>query len=127
MKHPSASTGDNSSPQETATHFSCPICSLGLSFSSGLKRQLVGHKRNSTAHLVHLINATGFKGRNYAAQCNSQIGLSQHRRRAHPAEYNDEKLASRLQSQYNWSKLEDAKLVSTASGIVCQTYVNISE
>ncbi|KAF5397229.1 hypothetical protein PHET_09357 [Paragonimus heterotremus] len=71
----------------------------GFSSSSGLKRHFVGHKRNSTANLAHLINATGFKCIDCVAQFNSQSGLSKHRRRAHPAEYSDEKFASTPKSQ----------------------------
>ncbi|KAA3674945.1 uncharacterized protein DEA37_0001538 [Paragonimus westermani] len=119
MVNPPASAGDNSSHKETGTRFPCPICSLGFSSSSGLKRHISGHKRNPTAHLAHLLDATGYRCRDCSAQFNSQAGLSQHRRHAHPAEYNDEKLARRPQSQYNWSKLEDSTLLNMASALTC--------
>ncbi|KAA3674948.1 uncharacterized protein DEA37_0001539 [Paragonimus westermani] len=110
MLPPPTSVGGNPSERDTGTLIPCPICSLGFSFSSGLKRHLAGHKRNSTAHLAHLVGASGFKCSSCGAEFGTQIGLSQHRRRAHPAEYNDEKLARLPASKYNWSTLEDATL-----------------
>ncbi|KAF7250146.1 hypothetical protein EG68_11823 [Paragonimus skrjabini miyazakii] len=114
MKHSSASTGDNSSFMETATHFPCLLCSLGFLSSSDVKRHLAGHERNPTAHLAHLINAIGFKCRDCAAQFNSR-----HRRCVHLAEFYDEKLASKPQSQYDWSKLGGVTLMSMASALSC--------
>ncbi|KAF7234271.1 hypothetical protein EG68_12181, partial [Paragonimus skrjabini miyazakii] len=90
---------------------------LRFSSSSGLKRHLASHQRNPTAHLAHLADVDGFKCTSCGLVFNSQIGLSQHRRRTHPVEYNKEKLARRPTSQYNWSTLEDASLKRMASGL----------
>ncbi|KAF5395780.1 hypothetical protein PHET_11370 [Paragonimus heterotremus] len=115
MKPPSTSVEGNSSHGDNAILVLCPICSLGFSYSGGLERHLAGHKRNPTAHLAHLVGAIGFKCGNCAAEFGTQIGLFRHHRRAHPAEYNDEKLARRPVSQYNWFTLEDATLGNMAT------------
>ncbi|KAF5402718.1 hypothetical protein PHET_04030 [Paragonimus heterotremus] len=114
MKHPSASAGDNFSFQETATHFPCPICSLGFLSSSDFKRHPAGLERSPTAQLAHLITAIGRKCRDCATQLNNR-----HRCRVHLAECNVEKLASKPQSQYNWSKLVDTTVMSVASALSC--------
>ncbi|KAA3674946.1 uncharacterized protein DEA37_0001537 [Paragonimus westermani] len=115
MSPPPTSVGGNPSERDTGTLIPCPICSLGISSSSGAKRHLAGHKRNPTAHLAHLAGAIGFKCSSCVAEFGTQIGLSQHRRRAHPAEYNDGKLARLPASKYNWSTLEDATLRNMAT------------
>ncbi|KAF8563976.1 hypothetical protein P879_11572 [Paragonimus westermani] len=96
MTPPSTSVEGNPSGRDTDILIPCPICGFGFSSSSGLQRHLAGHKRNPIAHLVYLVGAIGFKCSSCVAEFGTQIGLYQHRRRAHSAEYSDEKLDLRL-------------------------------
>ncbi|KAA3676939.1 uncharacterized protein DEA37_0011816, partial [Paragonimus westermani] len=91
---------------------------LRVCSSSDIKRHLVGHRRNLTAHLAHFVVAVGFKCSSCSAEFGTQIGLSQHRRRVRSVEYNDEKLSCKPLSTYNWSTLEDAMLKNMANEIV---------
>ncbi|KAF8565621.1 hypothetical protein P879_11257 [Paragonimus westermani] len=43
------------------------------------------------------------------------LSLSQHRRKAHPTEYNADCLARLTTTRYNWSRLEDALLTKYAN------------
>ena len=108
-----------SSSSTSPTLYPCSLCPKSFATKRGLTRHLNTHDRNPFLQFSHLVDAVGPEGNFRCPLCHSvftsKIGLSQHQRRTHPAEYNETKLQRLPTSKYFWSSLDDAALIQLAN------------
>ncbi|KAF7234056.1 hypothetical protein EG68_12641 [Paragonimus skrjabini miyazakii] len=82
------SAGANLSSSHINASHECPHCSRYFTTIPGLKKHLNTHNRNPSLHLTSLYGTFGYRCPQCRRQFTSDRTLSQHRRRAHPTEYN---------------------------------------
>ncbi|KAF8562729.1 hypothetical protein P879_12018, partial [Paragonimus westermani] len=92
-----APVGADPSYVSISTSHECPHCARCFTTIPGLKN---AHDRDPTLHLTSTYGAFGYRCSQCRRQFTSDRGLSQHRRRAHPTEYNAYCLARLPTSRY---------------------------
>lgn len=108
------STSNQASTSTMDLRFPCPLCTFVSSSQSGLTRHTSSHARNPSLASVTQPSDDPKTCPECGMIFGSQIGLSLHRKSAHASEYNASCLNKLPKHRYNWSQLDDDRLLSMA-------------